>query len=98
MPLSPSPSGIRLLSAVFASRRHRARLRDVRSGEPGAYARPCGLELPRAVIQSGAGPAVTSERWLTVKVAVPPPTRCMGRDAVAFHDPAKITWRRFLIS
>ena len=68
-----------------------ARLRDVRSGERGAYARPCGLELPRAVIQSGAGPAVTSERWLTVKVAVPPPTRCMGRDAVAFHDPAKIT-------
>ena len=55
MPLSPSPSGTGFcqpclpLAAI-------ARLRDVRSGEPGAYARPCGLELQRAVIQSGAGP------------------------------------------
>jgi hypothetical protein len=63
---------------------HLLRLRDVRSGQPGAYPCPCDQELGLAVVEVNAVPAVVVERLLAVKVAAPPPPANAG----AFHDPA----------
>jgi hypothetical protein len=57
--------------------------RDVGVRQPGAYPRPCDLELGLAVIEVDAVSAAVVERRLAVKVAAPPPA-----NAADFHDPA----------
>ena len=54
----------------------------------GAYARPCGLELPFAVLKIGALSAIAAERRLAVHIAAPRPLINMSRKTGIFPDPA----------
>jgi hypothetical protein len=67
---------------------HLARLSDVPIRQLGAYARPCGPELPFAVLKIGALSAIAAERRLAVHIAAPRPLINMSRKTEIFPDPA----------
>src|ERR1700730_14552906 len=64
------------------------RLRDFVLGQPGAYPRPCDLELGFAIVDVDAGPAVAAARRLAINVAVPRPLLFIVWHAAGSHDPA----------